>query len=96
MNTFIFLDVLGNFLGDGVVMSENITKYFFHVCRFWNELFSIWEPENPFKNLGQLFITLFLILPLKNALIISLLSIVVVLTHIFVELPTSQFLFDER
>lgn len=43
MNAFIFLNVLRDFFGDGVVMSENVAKYFFHACRFWNEFSSIWD-----------------------------------------------------
>ena len=59
MNAFIFFDVLGDFFGDGVVMSENVTKYFFHVCRFWNVIPGIWEPEKHLNNSGQLFMLLF-------------------------------------
>ena len=34
MNAFVFLDVVGDFFGDGVVMSKNLADYFLHDVGF--------------------------------------------------------------
>jgi len=34
MNALVFLDVLGNFFGNGVVVSKNLAYYFLHDVGF--------------------------------------------------------------
>jgi hypothetical protein len=45
MNAFVFLDVLGNFFGNRVVMSKNLAYYFLHYVGFKHVFIGIWGPN---------------------------------------------------
>ena len=42
MNAFIFFNVLGNFFGDGVMVSKNLAYHFFHDVGFRLAFIEIW------------------------------------------------------
>ena len=46
MNAFVFFDVLGDFFGDGVMVSKNLAYYFFHDVGFRQTFIGIWGPNN--------------------------------------------------